>query len=159
MRRGPAGVRRLNEVLQSELNPSAAPGGMRPGDKVMQLRNDYDRDVYNGDLGIVRRAEGGITYVEIDGREVQYEPDDLDSLTLAYASTIHKVQGSELPAVVVVLHASHWVLLSRALLYTAVTRAKQLVVLLGDERAIGRAVRNAETYRSYSRLVERLRAL
>lgn len=159
MRRGPAGTERLNELVQAELNPGAGnPGTLRVGDKVMQLRNDYEREVFNGDLGEVRRMEGGIAYVEVDGREVQYPPDELDALTLAYASTIHKVQGSEFAAVVVVLHASHHVLLSRALLYTAVTRARRLVVLLGDPRAVARAARNAQTYRSYSRLVDRLRA-
>ncbi len=158
MRRGPAGTARLNEILQAELNPGPGPaGGLRPGDKVMQLRNDYDRDVYNGDLGEVRRAEGGVTYVDVDGREVQYTSEQLDALVLAYASTVHKVQGSEFPAVVVVLHSSHYVLLSRALLYTAVTRAKKLVVLVGDPRAVARAARNAETYRSWSKLVERLK--
>jgi exodeoxyribonuclease V alpha subunit len=132
---------------------------MRAGDKVMQLKNDYERDVFNGDLGEVLRIEGAETYVSVDGREVRYDLDHRDSLTLAYASTVHKVQGSEFPAIVVVLHASQHVLLSRALLYTAVTRAKRLVVLLGDDRALQRAVRNAETYRSWSRLVERLREL
>jgi exodeoxyribonuclease V alpha subunit len=123
----------------------------------MQLRNDYERDVFNGDLGEVTSVEGGITYVMIDGREVQYGTDDLDDLALAYASTVHKVQGSELPAVVVVLHASHHVLLSRALLYTAVTRAKRLVVIVGDERALHRAVKNAVAYETHCRLAARLR--
>ena len=159
MRKGSVGTERLNELLKTALNP-APPGpvgaGLRAGDKVMQLRNDYDKDVFNGDLGEVRRVEGGITYVEVDGREVQYSVKELDDIALAYASTIHKVQGSELDAVVIVLHASHHVLLSRALLYTAVTRARRLVVILGDERALRRAVRNVDTYRSASRLAERL---
>ena len=164
MRRGPAGTERLNLLLQAALNPGGPgigppEGRMRTGDKVMQLKNDYDRDVFNGDLGEVLRIEGAETYVSVDGREVRYDLDHRDSLTLAYASTVHKVQGSEFPAIVVVLHASQHVLLSRALLYTAVTRAKRLVVLLGDDRALQRAVRNAETYRSWSRLVERLREL
>jgi exodeoxyribonuclease V alpha subunit len=89
---------------------------------------------------------------------VQYKPDELDALTLAYASTIHKVQGSEFPAVLIVLHGSHHVLLSRALLYTAVTRAKRLVVLIGDDRAMARAARNAVSYHANSRLLERLTA-
>ncbi len=123
----------------------------------MQLRNDYEKEVFNGDLGEVRRIEGGITYVMIDGRELRYSIEQLDQLTLAYASTVHKVQGSEFPAIVVVLHGAHHVLLSRALLYTAVTRAKQLVVLLGDPRAIGRAAGNALAHDTYSRLGARLR--
>ncbi len=165
MRRGSTGTERLNVLLSQELNPPQSkpppgtrPGALRVGDKVMQLRNDYDRDVFNGDLGEVRRIEGGITYVDIDGREVQYRIDQLEHLTLAYASTIHKVQGSEFPAIVVVLHAGHHVLLSRALIYTAITRAKRLVMILGDDRALRRAIGNDESYESRSRLEERLRA-
>ena len=158
MRRGPLGTHALNEALQKALNPRAnTPGRFAAGDKVMQLRNDYDKDVFNGDLGTVHRVEGGITYVRVDGREVQYKIDDLDALTLAYASTVHKVQGSEFPACVVVLHNAHFVLLNRALLYTAVTRAKRLVVLLGDPRAIARAAGNALAYESHSHLARRLR--
>jgi exodeoxyribonuclease V alpha subunit len=161
MRKGPLGTERLNEFLQTELNPGKPLPGKplqpRPGDRVMQLRNDYEKEAYNGDLGEVRNVAAGITYVLIDGREVRYKQDEMDDLTLAYASTIHKVQGSEFPAVIVVLHTSHHVLLSRALLYTAVTRAKKLVVLLGDERAIARAVKNAHSYQCQSKLAERLR--
>ncbi len=161
MRKGPLGTERLNEFLQAELNPGKPLPGKplqpRPGDRVMQLRNDYEKEAYNGDLGEVRNVAAGITYVLIDGREVRYKQDEMDDLTLAYASTIHKVQGSEFPAVIVVLHTSHHVLLSRALLYTAVTRAKKLVVLLGDERAIARAVKNAHSYQCQSKLAERLR--
>jgi exodeoxyribonuclease V alpha subunit len=177
MKRGPLGTEELNLLLQEKFNPAAGPvattgiagsSGARTGsttsaggffrvrDKVMQLRNDYDRDVYNGDVGEVARIEGGITFVRFDGREVQYAADALDNLTLAYASTIHKVQGSEFPASIIVLSTSHFVLLSRALLYTAITRAKRLVVLIGDERALRRAVQNAESYRTHSRLAERL---
>lgn len=166
MRRGPAGVDQLNARLQEALNPappdgstSRRAGPFRPGDKVMQLRNDYERDVYNGDLGEVTHVEGPSVFVTIDGREVQYQPKHLEDLTLAFASTIHKVQGSEFPAVVIVLHTSHFILLSRALIYTAVTRARRLVVLLGDPRALARAVRNAVSYDTHSRLAERLTAL
>ncbi len=157
MRKGPVGTERLNLLLQGALNPEGERvGPFRAGDRVMQLRNNYDKDVFNGDMGEVRHVEGGVTYVSFDGRDVQYSGEELDSLTLAYASTIHKVQGSEFPAVLVALHAGHHVLLSRALLYTAVTRARRLVVLAGDDRALGRAVANAETYRSYSALAARL---
>lgn len=163
MRRGPLGTERLNAYLQERLNPAGKgsttrPGTARAGDKVMQLRNDYEKEAYNGDLGEVRSVEGGMTYVRFDGREVRYKVDERDDLALAYASTVHKVQGSEFPAVIICLHASHHVLLSRALLYTAVTRAKRLVVLLGDERAIGRAAKNAHSYSGQSRLMERLKA-
>jgi exodeoxyribonuclease V alpha subunit len=160
MRRGPLGTVRLNEVLQEALNPAppgSTPGpGFRRGDKVMQLRNDYEREVYNGDLGEVQRVEGGITYVLFDGREVQYKTDQLDAISLAYACTIHKVQGSEFAAGIIVMHGAHYVLLNRALLYTGLTRAKKLVVLLGDPRAMSRAARNALSYETNSRLLERL---
>ncbi len=162
MRRGPLGTEKLNEFLQREFNPGVTTSdkhvALRPGDRVMQLRNDYEKEAFNGDLGEVRNVAGGVTYVSIDGRELRYKHEELDELALAYASTVHKVQGSEFAAVFVVLHASHHVLLSRALLYTAVTRAKQLAVLVGDERALARAVRNAESTRAQSRLTERLRA-
>ena len=160
MRRGPLGAERLNEVLQAELNASttAARGAaLRPGDKVMQLRNDYEREVFNGDIGWVQRVDQGVTYVAFDTGLRSYKSDELDALTLAYASTIHKAQGSEFPAVVVVLHPAHHVLLSRALLYTAVTRAKRLVVLVGDERAILRAARTIGSGQSFSHLAARLR--
>ena len=160
-RRGTAGTERLNVVIQAALNPTrddAVPGALRAGDKVMQLRNDYDRDVFNGDVGEVRRIEGGSTFVDVDGREVQYGRDDLDALALAYACTVHKAQGSEVPAVIIVIHGSHHVLLSRALLYTAVTRARRLVVLVGDPRAMARAAANASSLRTRSKLVERLHA-
>jgi exodeoxyribonuclease V alpha subunit len=161
MRRGPLGTERLNLLLQSELNPAAkstTKGGLQPGDKVMQLRNDYDRDVFNGDLGTVTRVAEGTTDVSFDGRKVSYTSDDLDALTLAYASTVHKVQGSEFPAVVVTLHSTHHVLLSRALLYTAITRARRLVVVIGDERVIRRCLARNERSHANSRLLELLRA-
>ncbi len=163
MRRGPLGTNKLNEVLQETFNPGkqegALPSSFRPGDKVMQLRNDYDKEVYNGDLGEVHRIEGGVTYIRFDGREVQYKADELDAISLAYACTVHKVQGSEFPAAVIVLHNAHFMLLNRALLYTALTRAKKLVVLVGDPRAMARAARNALSYETNSRLLDRLRSL
>jgi len=165
MRRGPLGTERLNEYLQAQLNPSDRPLAPRegqalprPGDRVMQLRNDYEKEAFNGDLGEVQNVEGGVTYAMFDGREVRYRRDELGDLALAYASTVHKVQGSEFPAVIVVLHASHHVLLTRALLYTAITRAKRLVVIVGDERALARAVHNATSYDAQSKLELRLRA-
>ncbi|MCB9591841.1 MAG: ATP-dependent RecD-like DNA helicase [Sandaracinaceae bacterium] len=158
MRRGPIGTENLNQVLQDELNPSrGGPGaGLRAGDKVMQLRNDYEREVFNGDIGWVRRVADGVTYVEFDSGLRSYDADALDALALAYASTIHKAQGSEFPGVVVVLSGAHHVLLNRSLLYTAVTRAKRLVVLVGDERAIARAARTGRERQSHCRLAERL---
>jgi exodeoxyribonuclease V alpha subunit len=161
MRKGPLGTERLNEVLQAELNPPHGADQVRPqkaraGDRVMQLRNDYEKEAFNGDLGEVQNIAAGITYVMLDGREVRYRLEELGDLALAYASTVHKVQGSEFPAVVIVLHPSHHVLLSRALLYTAVTRAKKLVVLVGDERAMARAASNAHSYDCKSKLQQRI---
>ncbi len=159
MRRGPVGTEGLNALLQDALNPQpgARPGAFRPGDKVMQLRNDYERDVFNGDLGEVRRIAAGTTWVMIEGRDVAYAADDLEDLTLAYACTVHKSQGSEFPAVVVVLAGAHHVLLERALLYTAITRAKRLAVIVGDARALARAASRTESSHVRSRLDERIR--
>ncbi len=158
MRRGPLGTERLNELIQHALNPDggARLAGMRRGDKVMQLRNDYERDVFNGDLGEVLEVTRKSLIVNMGGRRVSYEDQALDSLALAYASTIHKVQGSEFPAIVVLLHPSHYVLLSRPLIYTAITRAKQLAVILGDERAVHRAIHNTTVQRTNCRLAQRL---
>lgn len=160
MRRGPLGTHNLNDVLQNAFNPTTddgAPSAFRTGDKVMQLRNDYDKEVYNGDLGEVVRIEGGTTQVRFDEKVVQYGADELDAITLAYACTVHKVQGSEFPAAVIVMHNSHFMLLNRALLYTALTRAKELVVLIGDPAAIARAAKNAHSYATNSNLLDRLR--
>jgi exodeoxyribonuclease V alpha subunit len=159
MRKGGLGTERLNELLQRALNPAdRPPGRLRRGDKVMQLRNDYDREVFNGDLGEVIEAVPEHAVVDMSGRRVAYDRDGLDSLALAYASTIHKVQGSEFPAVVVVLHATHFVLLTRALIYTAITRAKRLAVIIGEERALMRAIGNNPERRTNSRLRARLQA-
>ena len=158
MRRGPLGVHALNERLRSRLNSAAggSPNGFVPGDKVMQLRNDYEREVYNGDLGRVVSVAHGVTSVNFDGRIVEVAADALDQLVLAYASTVHKVQGSEFPAVVIVMYGGHHVMLSRALLYTALTRAKKLAICIGDPRAFRRAWENASVQRARSGLAQRL---
>ena len=161
MRKGPLGTARLNEAIQAAVNPhhaGAGAGAFRLRDKVMQLRNDYTREVFNGDLGEVVRVDAAGVTVDMGGRLVGYDRDALPALALAYASTVHKVQGSEFPAVIVVLHRGHYVLLNRALIYTAVTRARRLVVIVGEDRALGRAVSNATMRRTNSRLAERLRA-
>lgn len=165
MHRGELGVTELNGRLQEVLTP---PGPelvlgarrFRAGDKVMQVRNNYDLDVFNGDLGRVRVVdpEERSMVVDFDGRPVEIADDDLDDVVPAFACTIHKSQGSEYPAVVVVLHGQHWVMLARNLLYTAVTRGRRLVVVLGSTRALRRAVRNASARRRNTMLVERLRA-
>jgi exodeoxyribonuclease V alpha subunit len=159
MRKGALGTERLNELLQQALNPTQEPnaaGRLRRGDKVMQLRNDYDREVFNGDLGEVLAVSADAVSIDIGGRSVVYDRDARDALALAYASTIHKVQGSEFPAVVIVLHATHFMLLSRALVYTAITRAKRLAVIIGEDRALDRAIANTSERRTNSRLKTRL---
>ena len=162
MHRGKAGVARLNESLQNELN--AGPGGrkigdavLRLGDRVIQQRNDYDREVFNGDVGwVVDAPRDGDLVVEFDGRRIEYGDDAARDLSLAYAISIHKSQGSEYPAVVVLLLAEHYRMLQRNLLYTALTRAKQLAVLVGSRRAVARAVKNAAPQRRCTRLARRL---
>ena len=159
MRRGELGTIELGRALQEALNPRGKPAGrFRAGDKVIQLRNDYDRDVYNGDVGFVLEADGeGGLAVEIDGRSIAYDADDLGNLDLAYAMTVHRSQGSEYAAVVLPLHTQHFMMLQRNLLYTAVTRAKRLCVIVGSPRALAMAVRNAETKARRTRLAFRLR--
>lgn len=158
MRRGPAGTTALNAALRRALNPDARPDApLSPGDRVMQLVNDYDRGVFNGDLGEVHVVEGGTTLVRFDDREVAYDAEAADALTLAYATTVHKAQGSEFPAVVLVAVAGHHVMLTRPWIYTGLTRAKRLAVLCGERRAFARAVRNAESQATHSRLAARLR--
>ena len=163
MHRGEAGVARLNEALQQALNPNGEPlprKSFRLGDKVMQLRNNYELDVYNGDIGTIIRADEETRTLEIrfDERPVLYPFDDLDDLTLAYAATIHKSQGSEYPAVVIPLLTQHFLLLQRNVLYTAITRAAKIVTLVGDEKAIAIAVKNNRVTQRMTRLAERLRA-
>lgn len=164
MHRGPAGTIALNQALQKALNPSGPAlerrgTHYRVGDKVMQTKNDYDRDVYNGDVGIVSRVEPEEERlaVKFDDREVVYEDAALDVLTLAYATSIHKSQGSEYAAVVVPLLTTHFVMLSRNLVYTAVTRAKRLCVLVADPRALGLALAETRREERVTRLAERLR--
>ncbi len=162
MNRGGVGARSLNIELQKVLNP---PGEVRverfgwtyaPGDKVMQIENDYDKEVYNGDLGIVARIdmEAGELVAVFDGREVVYGFGELDELVLAYATTIHKAQGSEYPAVVIPVMMQHFTMLARNLLYTGVTRGKKLVVLVGQRKAIAMAIRNGGQRRRWSKLGE-----
>ncbi|MFQ5351035.1 MAG: ATP-dependent RecD-like DNA helicase, partial [Thermoanaerobaculia bacterium] len=162
MRRGLLGVENLNRELQAQLNPGGRPLAeghrLRLGDRVMQLRNNYELEVFNGDVGRIERAEaaGQRVSVGFDGRIVVYEAASLDELALAYACSVHKSQGSEYPCVVMPLHTQHFIMLQRNLLYTAVTRGKRLVVLIGDRRALGTAVRNRSTERRFTLLAERL---
>ena len=160
MNRGGLGARSLNIELQKELNP---PGEVRierfgwtfcPGDKVMQVENDYDKDVYNGDLGVVSRIdiEESELVAEFDGREVTFGFGELDQLVLAYATTIHKSQGSEYPAVVIPLSTQHYPMLQRNLVCTGVTRGKRLVVLVGQRKALAIAVKGARARRRWSKV-------
>ncbi len=169
MHRGELGTTALNQALQARLNPPREGAAelvrgertFRVGDKVMQLKNDYDRNVFNGDIGVIEAidAEGGRLRVALgDGRAADYERADLDQLVLAYAVSIHKSQGSEYAAVVVPLATQHFMMLGRSLLYTAVTRGKQLVVIVGSRRAVGLAVRNATARARFTWLAERIRA-
>lgn len=165
MHKGDAGAIVLNERLQQALNPvgpSVTRGQrtLRLGDKVMQLKNDYDREVYNGDIGFISSIDEAerTLKVRFDEREVVYEESDLDELTLAYATSIHKSQGSEYPAVVVPILTSHYVMLSRNLIYTAVTRGKRLVVLVADPRALSLALAETRREDRRTRLAERLRS-
>jgi len=163
MNRGPLGTDSLNAMLRDLLNPEGATvtrGGhtLRVGDKVMQVRNNYDLEVFNGDIGRVLAIDevDQIVTVAIDGREVAYDFGSLDELVLAYACTIHKSQGSEYPCVIIPLHTTHYVMLQRNLLYTALTRAKRLAILVGEERALRVAVGNRRVRPRFTRLAERL---
>jgi len=163
MRRGEAGMVRINEALQAAMNPEGeaiARRDLRQGDKVMQLRNNYELDVYNGDVGVIARADAVLKEVEVafEGqRRVLYGFDELDDLGLAYAMTVHKSQGSEYPAVVLPMLSQHYMMLQRNVLYTAITRGKRLVVIVGDEKAIGMAVHNSRLSRRNTLFAERLR--
>jgi exodeoxyribonuclease V alpha subunit len=164
MHKGAAGIINLNQVLQQVLNPDR--DGMekrgdtfRPGDKVMHLKNNYQKDVFNGDIGVVSaidRKDGSLS-VDYDGRIVPYEPIEMDELTLAYAISVHKSQGSEYPAVIVPVTTQHFPMLQRNLLYTAMTRGEKVVVLVGTTKALQLALANDKPRRRLSRLAERLR--
>jgi exodeoxyribonuclease V alpha subunit len=169
MNRGSLGVRELNTALQRVLNPTrpGEPSVERFGwrfqmrDKVIQTENDYDKDVFNGDVGIVERVDPVEQQVAIrfDERLVKYDFGELDEISLAYAVTIHKSQGSEFPAVVIPLATQHYMLLQRNLIYTGITRAKKLVVVIGQKKALGIAVRNDRPQGRYSGLLTSLKKL
>lgn len=164
MRRNLLGAENLNAAIQKRLNgagPGVVRGGMefRAGDRVMQLRNNYDKDVYNGDVGFVQSVEPAerALVVLFDGRPVEYRAADLDELTLAYATTIHKSQGSEYPAVIVLLHRQHYMMLQRNLLYTAITRGKKLVLVIGSPWAVKQAIETNVVRERRTSLAERMR--
>jgi len=166
MNRGSAGARALNLALQSALNSGESGGAAierfgftyRVGDKVMQVENNYDREVFNGDIGFITKIdhEEGEVAIDIDGRTVVYPFGELDEIVLAYATTIHKSQGSEYPAVVIPVATQHYTMLQRNLLYTGMTRGKRLVVLVGQRKAVAIAVRGVQGRRRWSKLRELL---
>ena len=163
MQRGHVGAANLNMLLQEALNPSKTAlsrGGysFRKGDRVMQIRNNYDKEVFNGDLGYVQDidTDDRTLLADFDGKLVEYEYSELDELTLAYATTIHKSQGSEYPIVVMPVLMSHYVMLQRNLIYTGITRAKKICVLVGTAKALAYAVRNMTVQQRNTRLKERL---
>ena len=163
MNRGVLGTINLNQELQALLNPSgeSIESGrwvFRTGDKVMQLRNNYEKGVFNGDLGRIEDMdrEGEKLRVNFDGMLVAYDFDELDEIGLAYATSVHKSQGSEYPGVVIPLHNSHYPMLHRSILYTAVTRGKELVVLVGSKKALWMAIRNVRVEQRFTGLKEKL---
>jgi exodeoxyribonuclease V alpha subunit len=166
MNRGGVGARSLNIELQAALNPAGDRKVERfgwtfaAGDKIMQIENDYDKEVYNGDIGYIADVDpdAGELAATFDGRAITYGFGELDTLVPAYAATIHKSQGSEYPAVVIPILTQHYTMLQRNLLYTGVTRGKQLVVLVGQKKAIAIAVRNVSGRRRWSKLNEWLGA-
>lgn len=166
MQRGVVGAANLNMALQTVLNPgqvslNRSGYSFRQGDRVMQLRNNYDKEVFNGDLGYIERVdmEDRTLFVCFDGRMVEYDVSELDELTLAYATTIHKSQGSEYPIVVMPVLMTHYVMLQRNLIYTGITRAKKICVLVGTKKALSFAIRNLSVLKRNTKLKERLNAL
>ncbi len=166
MNRGTIGNRNLNDVLQKKLNPSYDPlvkmgRSFHDDDKVMQIKNNYDKDVYNGDVGRIKRIDKTEQEVVVvfDGREVFYDFTELDELTLAYAVSIHKYQGSECPCVVMPLVMGHYMMLYRNLIYTGITRGKKLVVLVGSKKAIAMAVGNDKAVKRFTGLGEVMKNL
>ena len=164
MNRGTTGARGLNQALQAALNPPGEHSvekfgyAFSTGDKVMQIENNYDREVYNGDIGFVAgidREEEELM-VDFDARMVRYPFGELDELVLCYATTIHKSQGSEYPVVVIPVSTQHYMMLKRNLIYTGITRGKRLVVLVGQKRALAIAVKGKQVERRWSKLKDRL---
>ena len=163
MRKGVVGTVNMNVALQEAINPvgECITSGVfkyRKGDKVMQIKNNDEKDVYNGDIGVVGcvDADENTMTVLYDGKEVEYEKGEFGELTLAYATTIHKSQGSEYPVVVMPLMKSHYVMLQRNLVYTGITRAKKLCIVIGEKNALYHAVKNMVVTKRNTRLKERL---
>ena len=165
MQRSVVGATNLNVILQEAINPvgeSLSRGGYkyRNGDKVMQIRNNYEKEIFNGDIGVVENVsiEDRSLTVLFDGRSVTYEDSELDELTLAYATTIHKAQGSEYPVVVIPLLMTHYVMLQRNLVYTGITRAKKICIIVGTTKALAYSIHNMVVLKRNTKLKERLQA-
>jgi len=166
MNRGTLGVRNLNSLLQSALNPVAGAAverfgvSFRAGDKVIQIRNNYDKDVFNGDIGVIRSLslDDRELLIDFDGRRVTYDFGELDEVEPAFAITVHKSQGSEFPCVILPLAMEQYVLLQRNLIYTGITRGKKLVIVIGQKKALAAAVRNQEVRRRNTSLLWRLKS-
>ena len=163
MQRGNVGAGNLNTELQTALNPSGPAltrGGytFRQGDKVMQIRNNYDKNVFNGDIGFISAVDTSERTLSViyDGRVIEYDVSELDELTLAYAITIHKSQGSEFPVVVMTVTMKHFVMLQRNLIYTGITRAKKICVLVGTTKALAYAIKQNTVSKRNTKLKERL---
>jgi exodeoxyribonuclease V alpha subunit len=167
MNRGSIGVRELNTVLQRALNPprQAEPAAERFGwrfqirDKVIQTENNYKKEVFNGDIGAIEKIDPveQEVFIRYDDRLVAYDYGELDEVSLAYAITIHKSQGSEFPAVVIPVAMQHFMLLERNLIYTGITRARKFLVVIGQKKALGLAVRNDQSRKRYSGLLSSLK--
>ena len=163
MQRGITGAGNLNIELQNALNPkgeSLTRGGytFRRGDKVMQIRNNYDKNVFNGDIGYITSVDTNERTLSViyDGKVVEYDVSELDEITLAYSITIHKSQGSEFPIVVMPVTMKHYVMLQRNLIYTGITRAKKICVLVGTTKALAYAIHNQTVSKRNTKLKERL---
>ena len=164
MHKGTVGTENLNRELQKTLNPARegvvrGNRNFRVNDKVMQTKNNYDKDVFNGDIGRITRidAENHEVTISFDGQDISYDFTDLDEIVLAYAISVHKSQGSEYPAVIIPIHTQHYILLQRNLIYTAVTRGRKLVVIVGTRKSLAIGVRNDKTVKRYTYLRHRLR--
>lgn len=165
MRQNLGGVEHINQILQNRINPDGARipfknADFRVGDRVMQLKNDYDRDVFNGDIGTIIGADEKTTRIDFDGKIVDYSKakNDFDNLALAYACTVHKSQGSEYPAVICVFLKSQSFMLQRNLIYTALTRARKIAIFITDPFTLTRAIQNDEPARRYTQLARRIAA-
>jgi exodeoxyribonuclease V alpha subunit len=163
MHKGDVGTMELNRVLQDKLNPGpdAVVRGYRSfrvGDRVLQIRNNYEKEIFNGDLGWISSfdSEESELVVDFEGRQIKYDLDEIDELTLAYAISVHKSQGSEYPAVIMPVVTQHYMLLQRNLIYTGLTRARQLAIIIGSKKAMGIGIRNMGAERRFTHLRYRL---